>query len=446
MSELKVMPGRRQGKIIDRRRMFAQAAALTGIGVGGLLAMRWSIGAPADGDNSAAGAKSADEKSTARGTTSSISGEIKEYKDEATGARVKRLTGDGSDNVHPYFTSATFVGEAAERLVLTSNRSGRFQHYLLDIPAGKLVQLTDGQKVSPNNLCVAPDGRVFYLDGPELRVVSVDTLEDRKLYRVPSDTQPHLPTCTADGKYVAFAYSQRREVSTETGKIYSTMAETYFQHPSCVVMRIDAATGEAVAAWGELNWISHVLIHPTEPNIILFCHEGGSNVAQRMWTVDLNERLARRARPLYPQKPGEFCVHEYFTREGDVGFQYSIERAGQREEFNAFIRPDGSWIRQFRLPGQRPGHIQSNSDNSVLIGDRGHVSADDKDGGAYMALITHRGGGEEVRRLCKHGTSWKTQWSHPHAVFSRDDRWVVYNSDAGGGKCNVYMAEVGSLG
>lgn len=426
-----------------RRGFLSRAAALAAAGAGGWLAWQ-QTGSAVASDGPAGGTTASDKTPSARGKTISIASEIKEYRDKATGARVRRLTGDGSDNVHPYFTSATFLGEDAARLVLTSNRTGSFQHYLLEVKSGRLVQLTDGQKLSPNLVCVAPSGRVFYMDGGELRMVVADTLEDRLLYRCPGGTQPHLPTCTADGKFVAFAYAAKRELSTETGKIYSTMAETYYQHPSCVVMRINADTSEAVAAWGELNWISHVLIHPTQPDVILFCHEGGSNVSQRMWTVDLNEKIARQAHPLYPQKPGEFCVHEYFTRQGDVGFQYTLTTNGQREDFNAFIRPDGTWIRQFRLPGQRPGHIQSNSDNSLLIGDRGHRTENDADGGAYMSLMTHRGGSEELRRLCRHDTSWKTQWSHPHPVFSRDDLWVVYNSDAAGGKCNVYMAEVGS--
>ena len=131
---------------------------------------------------------------------------------------------------------------------------------------------------------------------------------------MPDGNSPSLPTCTADGKYIAFAFREDRAVSTETGKIYSTMAERYYQHPSCLIMRINSESGEATAAWGERAWISHVLIHPHEPDLILFCHEGGSLVRQRMWTVDVSKRRGREARPLYEQRAGEYCVHEYFTR------------------------------------------------------------------------------------------------------------------------------------
>ncbi len=388
-------------------------------------------------DNSAAGG---------RGKVLQVHGEIKEYKDPKTGARVRRLTGDGSSNVHPYFTSWAFVGDDADNAILASNRSGAYQWYLLDIPAARLVQLTAGQKISANMACVARSGRLFYFDGPVLHSVRTDTLEDRELYRVPAGFKPALPTCTADGRFVAFAYCQETTLSTETGRIYSTMHERYYQHPHSVVMRIDTESGAAVAAWGETTWISHVLIHPTQPNLIVFCHEGGGTcVAQRMWVVNLDDKQMRKAFPLYPQRPGESCVHEYFTQQGDVGFQYSLDRAeGSRQEYNAFLRPDGTWIRQYLFPGRRPGHIQSNSDNSLVVGDGAYLSTEDKEGGKYIGLMTHANGRVQVRRLAWHGTSGLTQASHGHPSFSPDDRWVVYNSDVEKTD-NVYMADVQSL-
>jgi hypothetical protein len=81
----------------------------------------------------------------------------------------------------------------------------------------------------------------------------------------------------------------------KTGRIYSTMHERYYQHPHSVVMRTDTESGEAVAAWGEATWISHVLIHPTRPNLILFCHVGGGTcVKQRMGNLQLRRRELRQ--------------------------------------------------------------------------------------------------------------------------------------------------------
>lgn len=228
------------------------------------------------------------------------------------------------------------------------------------------------------------------------------------------------------------------------------MMETYYQHPRSVAMRIDTAAAiggaTAMACFGDNQWYSHTLIHPTKPNIILFVHEGGHlTVQQRMWTVDCDQKVSRKAKPLYIQQPGDACVHEFFTRAGEVGFQYTIVKEdGSMEEFNAFIRADGSWIRQYRYPDRRPGHFQSNSDNSLCIGDSAYFNPKDDDGDKYLGLMTHGNGIVNIKRLAWHGTSWKTQESHPHPVFSPDDRYVMYNSDTEG-KYNVYLADVQSV-
>jgi oligogalacturonide lyase len=433
------------GNGIDRRHFLADVAAVGGAAALSAVATNPTVaGEPAQAPRpSAEGTTSATTGS--RGKVQDVRSEIKEYKDPKTGGRVRRLTGDGSSNIHPYFTSSAFVGGDADSAVFISNRSGAYQWHLLKVSAARLVQLTAGPKLSPNMACLARSGRLFYFDDQVLRAVHTDTLEDRELYRVPPGYKPALPTCTADGRYVAFAYCQETAQSTETGRIYSTMHERYYQHPHSVIMRVDAESGEVVAAWGDATWISHVLIHPTEPNLILFCHEGGSTcVQQRMWIADLRHKQARKARPVYPQRPGESCVHEYFTQQGDVGFQYTLDREGGSEEYNAFIRPDGTWVRQYRLPGPRPGHIQSNSDNSLVVGDRAFLSSGDKDGAHFISLMTHVNGHVQVRRLAWHGSSWRTQASHGHPSFSPDDRWVIYNSDEG--KCdNVYVADVQSI-
>jgi len=355
-----------------------------------------------------------------------------------------QLTGGGSDNIHLYFTSQSFLGNGAERIVFGSNRSGRVQFYLLEIRERRLIQLTDASGIDgAQGACLASSGQLFYFDGPALRALKVDTQEDHEIDRVTRGFKPNLATCTANGEFVAFAYAEDLAVSTETGRIYSSMSEVYYQRPSSVIMRVRASDGQAVAAWGDRTWISHVLIHPRQPEIILFCHEGGSLSPQRMWTVDIAAERNRRAVPLYTQKSQEYCVHEYWTNTGDVGFQYELDREGRREYYNCFIRPDGSWLRQYLLPGPRPGHIQSNSTNTLVVGDCGYLSPTDRDGQNFISLMTNSNGLARVRRLCRRRPG-PTEESHGHPVFSPDDRWVLFNSRIGD-RDNVFMADVESI-
>jgi oligogalacturonide lyase len=383
----------------------------------------------------------AQKPSGAVGKTASIADEIREARDPDTKARLLYLTGGSSDNVHLYFTSESFVS-GSDSIVFGSNRSGRYQMYMLEIGKRRIVQLTDREGIRPTMACLA-GGQLHYFHGPVLRSLRLDTLEDRELYTVPKGWNAHLPTCTADGKFVAFSYVQDQAVSTETGRIYSTMAEQFYQRRNSVIMRVNTSTGQPAAAWGDAAWISHVMIHPTQPDIILFCHEGGSHSPQRMWTVNMSVDRGRKAVPLYSQRPNEYCVHEYWTRGGEVGYQYEVERDGKMEHYNCCIRADGTWVRQYLLPGPRPGHIQSNTKNTLVVGDRAFLSPEDKDGSKFMSLMTHSNGRAQVRRLCRHQPG-PTQFSHGHPVFSLDDKWVLFNSRIGERE-NICMADVESI-
>jgi oligogalacturonide lyase len=443
--------GQSQGAAMDRRGFLASLAALGGTAALAAATTSPELLVPKDDTGTASQATTAPAPPASdRGKVTNIRGEMKEFKDPKTGARILQLTGNGSNNVHPYFTSEGFIHDDSKNAIFISDRSGLYQWYRLEIPTGKLIQLTVGAKLEPNMGCVSRNGKLFYFDGPVLHYLNIETLEDHELNHVPPGYKPSLPACSADGHYITFSYSQDVPHSTSRNVIYSTMMENFFQHPHSVVMRVDSAAAlgaaTAVACWGEPAWISHSLIHPTLPNLVLFCHEGGSEcVKQRMWTVDVDQKRARTAVPLYVQQPGDSCVHEYFTRKGEVGFQYTIiSEDGAREEFNAFVRVDGTWIRQYRYPDRRPGHIQSNSDNSLCVGDSCYFNSKDNDGNEYLALMTHGNGVVNMKRLAYHGSSWTTQESHPHPVFSPDDRYVMYNSDVAG-KYNVYLADVSSI-
>lgn len=59
----------------------------------------------ADGSSTRPAIQATSKGGGGRGATQRVASEINESKDPETGARVRRLTADGSDDVHIYFTS-----------------------------------------------------------------------------------------------------------------------------------------------------------------------------------------------------------------------------------------------------------------------------------------------------------------------------------------------------
>jgi oligogalacturonide lyase len=140
------------------------------------------------------------------------------------------------------------------------------------------------------------------------------------------------------------------------------------------------------------------------------------------------------------------CGHECFTSRGTVVTQYA-EREHVRQEpsrhANVTMKPDGSDVRYFWYDCFQPGHVQtSHGDESLLVGDCGpRKDVHDAEGAAWLSLVRLADGRSRLTPLCRHGSSWKTQSSHPHPVFFLDDRWVLFSSDRGGRE-NVYRVQL----
>jgi oligogalacturonide lyase len=368
--------------------------------------------------------------------------EIHEYADPTTGARVKRLTAGDAHNHHLYFTASSYTKDG--HIVFGSERTGSPQLFLMQMPSGQIVQLTDEPGLRPQLTCLHPHRDVAYYTTERcVKQVNLQSFATEVLYEAPEGFRLSLPSITADGSRIAIAYSQKLATSTETGRIYSTMAEHYYQRPISCIVTIETDGSGPQVIWGERAWISHVCINPVDRDCVVYCHEGGSWVKQRMWVVRASG-THQEAQPLMVQRPGEIAYHEYFTRDGQIGVQMHAPAAEGREFYHCFMRPDGSWLRQYRLPGLASGHIQSNSDNSVRIADRAYRAPDDRAGEQMMGLYRFDGGWDRVTWLCERGGDFSLQIGHGHPIFSPDDRWGLFTSNRDG-MCQVYTVEIGSV-
>ena len=63
----------------------------------------------------------------------------------------------------------------------------------------------------------------------------------------------------------------------------------------------------------EAFWINHVLVHPTQPHLILFCHEF-TNDPDRMWLLNT---LTGECAVVPGQAPNEWYQHEFWSADGD---------------------------------------------------------------------------------------------------------------------------------
>ena len=359
--------------------------------------------------------------------------------DPATGAAVTRLTDNVGDTIFPYFTQVLFSDDGAG-VLLSGNRTGDWQAYLLDLDSGRLLQLTDEPGgISCHTASILPTQNACgVIAGGTVKRVSLDGSSCETLYETPEGFRPSVLSPTSDGSSVTFCYSEALNLSTKTGKIYSDFLEHLYRRPTCVVMRVRTDGSGAEAVWGERQWISHVNVSPADPDIVCFCHEGPWDLVQRLWIVRAS---THEVWPLLIQRRHlDRSGHEYFTASGRLVTQWSTREtptSSRSVHYNAVVDPSGENLEMFRYDGPHPSHIQTSPDETLLVGDTCHLP-DVENPRGMMSLVRHEGERAVMQPLCRHDTSWLTQHSHPHPVFTPDGEHVLFNSDREGNS-NVYM-------
>ena len=371
--------------------------------------------------------------------------------DPKTQHRVWRIVPPGQNGTHAYFTSSSF--DLQGRLLATIQIGNDIQLCRIDLQRGTCHQLSDSKGLVFQAFCPVPqrNGVVICRNHREIVLIETETGKERVIFTAPDGYHPGLPTADNSGRYLAFAVTEKLPTFTRSTAIYSDMEEQFYSRPRCLICRLDLETDSLDVVWGEQRWISHVLIHPQDPDTIVFCHEGGYLPDSRLWIVSARKAHKKQPRSLFPESRNHFLVHEFFCPDGVLGVQYSIWPDDHVEmPFGdprsrhgiMFLDMDGKIVADYAHIADRSMHVQANADRSVIVADTLSVMWENPPDDQSLSLL--RPDTQKILRpepLCHHGTSWKTQASHPHPSFSPDGKSIAFSSDDGG-SLSPYIVEL----
>ncbi|OCF72548.1 hypothetical protein I204_06930 [Kwoniella mangroviensis CBS 8886] len=221
---------------------------------------------------------------------------------------------------------------------------------------------------------------------------------------------------------------------------------------------IDVNTGQRTDVYRATDWLNHLLFSPTDPNLLMFCHEGPWHQVDRLWTLRLDET------PIVPRKIHERTMnmeiagHEWFSHDGET-IWYDLQTP----------RGEDFWVAGHELKtGKRTHyhlnrnewsvHFSSSPDNSLFCGDGGdpEMVAHAEDG-TWLYLFTPKGipdvaglkspdsaslivpGYFESKKLVNLKKS--DYGLEPNANFTPDGKYLIFRSNLHGA-LHVYAVEV----
>ena len=264
--------------------------------------------------------------------------------------------------------------------------------------------------------------------------------------------QPNYEAVGLDGKPMTYA-------DAKDLRLHNSLMATRAGAPR-VLFTINTKTGQVKDVLSEHEWLNHFQFSPTDPNLILFCHEGTWHEVDRVWTIrtDGSGLTKIHTRTINMEIAG----HEFFSADGKtiwydlqtprgVDFWlagYNVENAKRtwyhllKNEWSVHYNvspdgtlfagdggdsemvaraPDGKWIYLFR-PERVPDVAGIKAPNAANLIDPGFFNS------------------ERLVNMKKHDYRLE-----PNVTFSPDMKWIVFRSNMLG-PTHVFAVEIAKAG
>ncbi len=384
----------------------------------------------------------------------------KSWTDPDTGHRVIRLT-DEPGSASLYFNQNGYTPDGKKLIYTSPNGISTFDlqtRSVKPVVEGRVRIIEVGHKTAS----------VFYSKGPSVFVTNIETGATREIGALPERgsivtvnadetllagtyTEAQGPTNNAYASPVRPAQSEQSHPLDQPPNKGQMMEERLAAHIPMGMFVMNTKTGEVKTIHKSTDWLNHLLFSPTDPTLLMFCHEGPWHKVERIWTIrtDGSEITKIHTRTMTM----EIFGHEFWSADGKT-IWYDLQTPRGEDFFLAGYNVETQERTWYHLQRNEWSiHFNVTRDGKLFCGDGGDPGqvAHAPDGEwIYLfkpELIAERGAtktpitpgvlrAEKLVNMSKH--QYKLE---PNVSFTPDSRWVIFRSNMFG-PTYVFAVEV----
>ncbi len=353
----------------------------------------------------------------------------KEWIDPDTGHRVVRLTDEpGSQSLYFHQNPYTATGD---KMVFTSPTG----LYAYDFKTGRSKLLVEGRVGS---LVVGPKTRqAYYFKGDSVYATSLDTgdtrlIVKRRELRTGSGFGFNADETLLGGSYVEGGQqfvNPSPPAPGQPGDNYAGKGNMMEQRLAAklpmALYTINIKSGEVKEFYRSTDWLNHVQFSPTDPQLMMFCHEGPWHKVDRIWTIRIdgsNRRLMHKR-----TMDMEIAGHEFFGP-GNM-LWYDLQTPKSQVFWLAGVNVVTDKRIRYKVPREEWSvHFNVSPDGKLFAGDGGGPNSVAAPGnGQWIYLFVPDGDRLKTTRLvnlAKHNYGLE-----PNVTFTPDQKWIVFRSN-----------------
>jgi oligogalacturonide lyase len=378
----------------------------------------------------------------------------KTWIDPDTGHRIVRLT-DEPGSASLYFNQNGYTADGKELLYTTPNGISVLNlatHATKSIVTGNVRVIVTGRKTQ----------NVYYLRGDTVFSTDADSGVTHEIAKLPA--RGSVVTVNADETLLAGTYTER-----DTPPVNQTapnqpqnliqapnkgqmMEERLAAHIPMGMFTVNVKTGEVKTILKSTDWLNHLEFSPTDPTLLMFCHEGPWHKVDRIWTIRADgshiTQIHTRTMAM------EIFGHEFWAPDGKT-IWYDLQTPRGEVFWLAGYNVETGARTQYHLERDEWSiHFNVTKDGTLFCGDGGDPGqvAHAKDGEwiyLFHPELTKNLGIEDknfinpgVLRSERLVNMSKHQYKlEPNVSFTPDQKWVVFRSNMFG-PTYVFAVEV----
>ncbi|HTN35431.1 MAG TPA: oligogalacturonate lyase family protein [Arachidicoccus sp.] len=315
------------------------------------------------------------------------------------------------------------------------------QIYTYNFKTGKVSQLTHAAGMMSGEIVSKVNHEAYYQIKDTVFGVEVKTGATRVVFVFPKDYSGSITTVNADGSLLGGVHSTKEEAAIYKkypGK-HDYFNRIYEARLPRTLLTISLKTGQLQKVFSDSAWLNHVQFSPTDPNLLMFCHEGPWHKVDRIWTINLSDTQP----PVLIHKRSmerEIAGHEWFSSDGKfIWFDLQMPRG---EKFlvggvNLLTQKET----RFNLTRDEWSvHYTSAWDQKTFAGDGGgpRSVANAKDG-KWIYLFRPAGDrfvSEKLVDMSAHDYQLE-----PNLHYSPDGKWIIFRANFEG-HSDIYAARI----
>ena len=364
--------------------------------------------------------------------------------DKATGHEIIRISRGPASAESFYFHNNPFLktadGKGWEMLYYGHTPEG-IQLFTVDLRNYTSTQVTHfGERFSGEIL--GKRTRSAYVQATDsVFSVNLDNGARKLRYVFPPDFHGHIATVNSNETLLAGVWSddKEREILKKYPAKGDFFTRIYDAHIPHVLFTINLRTGVLTKIDSEDNWLNHEQFSPTDPDLLLYGHEGPWAKVDRTWIINVS---TRNKKLLHKRTvAGEINGHEWWQPDGrQVWFDLQIPRSVTFYVAGVNVR-SGKETRYALKRDEWSIHYTLSDDMKLFAGDGGDPTQVARaKNGMWIYLFHPQGDSLKSEKLVDMQFQ-QYRKLEPNVHFSPDGKWVIFRGNFEGHN-EVYAVSV----